>query len=214
MKTDPAASMRCWAITVQVDRQVFEIPALPAADWWPVLISATPLTVLDLCPELDLALIDGRVTGDLVPVLKDAIEEAAGRSFHAALVLAHAADSRWAEFSGTLAQRGFRWDVAPLGAALDAIYALCIQLLGNTEKPEAEIAKFERILDDESLTGGKRKVDPDRQMAAQVANAGPVPTSGVRSSDARYGGERPRTRRQPRPDPPRDRSTGPSSPPV
>src|SRR5262245_53379230 len=113
--------MRCWAITVELGGREYEIPALPAADWWPILVEARPSAILDILmssEDLDARILAGEIKGgDLNIALNDAIEEVTGRSFHAAFVLAMTAATAWPAIGGTLAQRGFRWDVMPIGAA-------------------------------------------------------------------------------------------------
>lgn len=207
MEVDPLASMRCWAITVELGGHQFEIPALPAVDWWPVLTSAQPRRVLDLLQstgeaDLDGMLLDGEVdASELLTAATDAIEEATGRSLHVALVLALAADGHWPTIGGHLAQIGFRWDQQSIGAALDAIYAV---IIGNL--PEDARAKFEAILENETLTQpGKKRTPSQRVMTEFEAMAGPRPAPSPPgqappglSTGAPSGSEPPRTRSQPR----------------
>ena len=195
--------MRCWAIEFELGGWVYEIPALPAVDWWPVLVSGDPSRVLDFVTSTpddpnnldDLLLSVVLEPDELRTVLIDAIEEAAGRSFHASFVLATMANQQWPLINGVLAQRGFRWDEQPLGAALDAIYFVVASRL---EKDP--LAKFLATLDNESLTTKKPTV---RQRAKVNSNfsdiAGPRPTTGVRSTGAPSDSARPKTRTRPRP---------------
>jgi hypothetical protein len=196
---DPLASMQCWAIDVELGGRVFQIPALPAADWWPVLAGGDLSKILDFLmsdDDLDQLLITGEVGGkQLSQALTDVIEEVAGRSFHAALVLTIVAQNQWPLVSGNLAQRGFRWDVMPLGAALDAIYAMVV-----TNMEDEPRRKFIALLDNEALTSrGKRP--STRQRAAVVTEfetlAGPKPTAGLTATAELSGSARPKTRRQP-----------------
>lgn len=202
MDVDPLASMRCWAITVELAGREFEIPALPAADWWPIIVDADPLGAFDLLKstseaeafDLDTALLDGTITGaDLGEALMDAIEEATGRSFHASFVLATVAASQWPIIGGELAQRGFRWDVQPIGAALDAIYAM---VMANLEEKNRE--KFLALLEDESLSQpGKKRTPSQRVVGEFEAMAGPRPAPAPLpggASAAPSGSQRPRTR--------------------
>lgn len=175
MEVDPLASMRCWAITLTLGGQEFEIPALPAVDWWPVLTSVNPRRVLDLLTsssDLDEMILDGEVTSaEVTEACVDAIEEATGRSLHVALVLTLATDGNWPTIGGHLAHLGFRWDVQSIGAALDAIYAV---IIGNL--PEDARAKFEALLENESLTQpGKKRTPSQRVMTEFEAMAGPRP---------------------------------------
>lgn len=205
MEVDPAASMRCWPITLELAGREYEIPALPAADWWPVLLAGDPTRVLDLIPsrlggpeDLDELLLSGQIAaGDLGTAVLDAIEAATGRSFHVSFVLVTVAANGWLAIGGALAQTGFRWDIQPIGAALDAIYALAVGLLEDEPR-----AKFLRLLEDERLTTGERKVDREKALSEFETMAGPRPAPAPvpgRSTGAPSGSARPRTPRQPRP---------------
>jgi hypothetical protein len=201
VEVDPLASMRCWAIELELGGRTYEVPALPAVDWWPVLVSAEISQILDFIvstPEdpfsLDDLLLEGAVTtAELTEALTDAMEEAAGRSFHAAFVLATVANTQWAAINGALAQGGFRWDEQPLGAALDAIYAVVTARLD-----EEALKKFLALLDNEGLTTGKRATPRQRAKVEDEfeAMAGPKPTTGVVATGAPSDSGRPRT--QPR----------------
>lgn len=201
MEVDPLASMRCWAIELELGGRAYEVPALPAVDWWPVLVSADLGQILDFVvstPEdpfnLDDLLLEGAfTTAELTTALTDALEETAGRSFHAAFVLATVANSQWAAINGAMVQGGFRWDEQPLGAALDAIYAVVTGRLN-----EEALKKFLALLDNEALTTGGK---PTPRQRAKVENefesmAGPKPTAGVVATGAPSGSGRPKT--QPR----------------
>jgi hypothetical protein len=203
MTVDPLASMRCWAIELELGGRTYEVPALPAADWWPVLVSADKTMVLDFVvsrPDdpmnLDELLLAGQITSDEVTeALTEAIEQTAGRSFHVASVLALTAHQYWPTINGALAQRGFRWDVMPLGAALDAVYAV---ILDHLDKDGRE--KFLAVLGNESLTKpeGKRTVSP-RVVSEFETMAGPRPTTGARASAEPSGSGPPRTLPRSRP---------------
>jgi hypothetical protein len=217
---DPLASMRCWAITVELGGREFEIPALPAADWWPVITDATPSGLLDLLKseseedetELDMMLLDGRLTGaELGDVFTDVVGEATGRSFHAAFVLATVAAMHWPVIGGEMAKRGFLWDRQPIGAALDAIYAV---IVGGLEKENQE--KFLALLENETLTRGGKRQPSQRVMDEFESMAGarpaPAPVPGKASAEL-SGNRRPKTRPRPRPTPQRGRSGEPTSQP-
>jgi hypothetical protein len=209
MDADPAASMRCWAIGLELGGREYDIPALPAADWWPVIVSGDPGQVLDLVvssDDLDERLLLGEVgTTELGVAVVDAIEQAAGRSFHVAYVLATVAAMHWPTINGALARRGFRWDVMPLGAALDAIFSVV------TENMDAEARKkFDMLLASENLTGKTKPRDRRKMVADFETLAGPMPTGGRTATAERSGSERPKT--QPRPRPPRP--DGPSPAPT
>ena len=129
---DPIASLNMWAVDVKLSGEVFEIPALPAATWFPILASGDLARILDLIedPKLDDAIIDGTIQSEeLSSALTDAVEAVAGRSWHVSLVLVTMAASNWTIIGGELARRGFRWDATPIGAALDALHLTIIEAL-------------------------------------------------------------------------------------
>lgn len=204
MDVDPLASMRCWAITLELGGREFEIPALPAIKWWPVLASGEIGDILDFIvsspddPEnLDDFILSGRVTGEeLTEALTDAIEETAGRSLHAAFVIATVAASRWEVVGGTLAQTRFRWDRQPLGAALDALYEIITSRLDKDG-----LDKFLKLLANEALTAtGKRRGRHREKVLSEFETmAGPRPTGGAVATGERSDSERPRTRQRPQP---------------
>jgi hypothetical protein len=198
---DPIASMRIWAVDVQVGGHTFEVPPLPAADWMPTLIDGDLSQILDLLRsttiDVDELILTGSVSGeDLSEALLDAVEAAAGRPFQAAYVLAQVAAAHWGRIGGRLAQRGFRWDLMPLGAALDAIYAMVVENM-----KDADLAKFEALLNKPpKLAGGKRRaVDLEKAMDEFESIAGPRPTAGVKSTGAPSDNARPKTQQRRRP---------------
>ena len=217
MDVDPLASMRCWAIGIELGGREFEIPALPAVEWWPVIASGDLAQVLDFIASspddpdnLDELLLAGEVSGeDLTEAANDAIEEVTGRSFHAAFVLAVVAKAQWGTVGGVLAQTGFRWDLQPIGAALDAIYEI---LTSRMDKDNLD--KFLALLANESLTsGGKRRGRARQKVVDEFeAMAGPRPTTGVVATSERSGSERPRTRPRPQPRRQGGRSAAPRPP--
>jgi hypothetical protein len=221
VEVDPLASMRCWAITLELGGRDYEIPALPAVDWWPVLTDANPAKILDFIPstmsdpdDLDGRILAGEVTGkELGATLLEAVEEVTGRSFHVAVVLAIVAGQQWAAVGGQLAQAGFRWDRQPIGAALDAVYSI---IVGGLKDEDRE--KFLKLLDNEQLTTGKRKTpDKAKVMAEFEAMAGPRPAPAPVSapaSGAPSGSAHPRTPRQPRPRRPAVPPSGPRKRPA
>lgn len=217
MDVDPLASMRCWSIQIELGGRTFDIPALSALDWWPVLATGDFTSILDTVVsdpaqpfDLDDLLLEGRLTqAELGEALTDALEAAAGRSRHAAVVLARAAEMHWPSINGSLVRRGFRWEGQPLGAALDAVYAEMTSRLD-----EKGLEKFDALLSNEALTKGKPSDRQREKLAGEFESfAGPRPTTGVRSTAGQSGSERPRTRTRPRPPRQADPSTEPMQPP-
>lgn len=215
MAVDPLASMRCWAVTVALGGREFEIPAMPAADWWPVLTDPSGAHLVDFLKSgpddpLSAMLLDGTASiQDLEDVLIEAIGEVTGRSMHAALVLVAIANHRWDAIGGHLARSGFRWDIMPIGAALDAIYLVAMEGMDKDGQ-----TKFLALLENESLsTPGKAKVPSERVVTEFETMAGPRPAPAPvpeKSIAALSGGARSRTRTRPRQRPRPGQSAGPS----
>jgi hypothetical protein len=215
---DPLASMRCWAIELELGGRTYDVPALPAVDWWPVLTSGDLTGILDFVVStpgtpfnLDDLILDGKLNpDDLGEVLTDALEAAAGRSLHSSIVLAAVAMNQWASINGALVARGFRWDRQPLGAALDAIYAEVVSRLS-----EENLTKFLALLENQALTKGGRKAKVSEKAVSEFEGfAGPRPTSGAKSTGAPSDNVRPRTRTRPRPRRQGDPSPEPTRLPV
>lgn len=197
MKVNPLASMACWPVEIELGGRTFEVPALPAVDWWPIVSRLDLMLVLDLIedPDLDDAMLLAD-PAEMGSVLTEALEEVTGRSLHVTYVLAATADQHWMSISGELARRGFRWDQQPIAAALDAIYVV----VTNRFQKQEDLDTWLALLDDESLTApGKKRTASQKAKGEFESMAGPRPTSGVRSTGGRSGSARPRTRTRPRP---------------
>lgn len=204
MNVDPAASMRCWAVDVEIGGQVYTIPALPAADWWPVL--AEQGSVLDLLPaglDLDDLLIDGGIEpGALESAFRDVLEEVCGRPIGQAEAIAGVAISGWAWVGGAMALAGFRWDVMPLSAALDALHATILERLGEEDRK-----KYEALLQQ----AAPKSLDRAAAISEFESAAGPRPAPApLRSNGEPSSGSPPRTRQPSLP----PRRYGPSAAPT
>jgi len=205
-EVDPQASLSLWDLDLELGGRHFIVPALPASDWFPILLSGDATQILDSIVStpgsegtdpLDL-LLEGKLTAEeLGERLLETIESAAGRPFGVAVVLAYAATQRWPAVNGRLVLAGFDWTERPLGAALDAIYAVFTE-----NQSEEGRAKFDALLETPITTGSKgtiRKADQARVEEGFAALAGPKPTTGVaRAIGAPSDGARSRTRTQPR----------------
>jgi len=206
---DPLASMRCWAIELELGGRTYDVPALSAVDWWPVLTSGDPSRILDFVvstPDdpfnLDDLLLDGEIDAtELGEALIDALEAAAGRTVFTSMVLARVASTAWASINGALVKRGFRWEGQPLGAALDAVYAEVTGRLG-----EKELAKFLALLENE---GGKKRQPTEAVLNEFESMAGPRPTAGAVATGGPSDNARPKTRPRPRPPRPAAPSAAP-----
>lgn len=204
--------MTCWEIVVTLGGRDFTIPALPAVEWWPVLIDLSPSALLDLIsatPDdpVGAMLLTGEVSrDDLETALTDVIEEVTGRSMHAAVVLALVAQAQWPVIGGQLARGGFRWDVQPIGAALDAIYSIVLD--GVDEEGRK---KFLALLENETGKPSGRRIEAVNAEFESMAGPRPAPAPVPGQSTAGLSGSaRPRTRTRPRQRPQDGRSAEPT----
>lgn len=220
MKVDPLASLRCWAIGVELGGQEYTLPALPAAGWWPLLAEPSPAALLDMITDPDLSdrlLADEIETEEIEQALVELIEEVAGRPFMAAMVTIEVATQHWASVNGQLVRDGVRWDVLPLGAVLDAIHALLLERLGDGKNE-----KTQRLYRDEYLAALETPLPGQRNKKALSdfeALAGPRPTAVAaeqqpRSSAAPSEGTRSRIRTPSRPPRRPALSGAPTTPPA
>src|SRR5690606_830197 len=91
IEVDPIASMRIWAVEVDVNAHTLRIPPTCAADWMPCLMRMDVMGVLDLIEGVDTddLLINGEVSANQ---LRDAavklLESASGRSAWTSMALA------------------------------------------------------------------------------------------------------------------------------
>lgn len=235
MNTDPLASIRCWGIGVELGGIEYDIPALPAAAWWPLLAEMDPSLMLDMIDDQHLLdrLLSGEIgQEELSERLIEVVEEVAGRSMMAAVTICHLAQMHWAVVNGQLIRDGVRWDVLSLGAVLDAMHALFMERFGDTKNDKTgRLYRDEYLAMLEAPMPGAGKADHHQRQRALTdfeASAGPRPTYVLRrpelpdgasaplerSSVARSGGTRSRT---PRPSPLRRRparSALPTEPPA
>lgn len=140
MDVDPTASMRVWAVEVDIGAVVARIPPLPASDWLPTLMEGDVFGVFGLVEGLDIEelLVDGEITiNDAVGAAVKLIESAAGRSVWMSLALASLAKVRWLSIGSDIVRSSVRLDQVSLGAALDAIYGAITQ--GMDEKGVARL---------------------------------------------------------------------------
>lgn len=129
LEFDPIASMRIWAVEVDLGPYVAKIPPTCAADWLPTLMRMDVMGVLDLVEGVDVtdALIEGEITSVQA---RDAavklLESAAGRTCWTTMALVSLATRYWGSIGADLMRVSVKFDQISLGAALDAIYgSLC-----------------------------------------------------------------------------------------
>lgn len=138
MNVDPAASLSCTEIEVDLGEMTYVIAALPAAAWLkPVLNGAW----VDIVPGL-LASDDGNVDDALIAGTLDyaelksaaraALGVAAGMAWFEAVNLIHAAAGSWV--GGELTLRGVDATRLPLGAYLAAAYRAATKHMDTAQR--------------------------------------------------------------------------------
>jgi len=160
MQFDHASGLRCWAVEFELDGVLWEIPALPAADWLDAYLESpddlagiVPGLVTD--PEkgdtLAERLFDATFNDDdlFTPGLepqrleaaRTALTAAAGVTWWIAGRLAAEALS-WTGVGGELVLRGINYQRAPLAAVLAAAYRIIVSTQDSKQLPMT-IAKIE-----------------------------------------------------------------------
>lgn len=118
--------------------EYFEIPALPAADWLPVLM-CDPLELEDIFPgmagpqahqAIEDMLLEGVLNlGELKKLSIDILDQVTGRTWYVGLNIAAAAWNSWEIIGGELVFRGVRATDISLAAWLDAVYLIIMRNL-------------------------------------------------------------------------------------
>lgn len=151
MKIDAEASLKLWAVTVELGGRAHRIPPRPAADWLRAIAAANLSRVVPGMLEDAEAgedIMDGILAGDISAAdwqdaAHDAIATISGMKWWSASRLAHYLLDNWGTLGGTLISRGLEPSRAPLGAVLTFTYRV---LLENC-KGEPERQKLDRELE-------------------------------------------------------------------
>lgn len=175
---DPLAALKCWAIKVYVGEYVFVIPPLPAAAWFVAILGEEPLPILSMLNEddqqtLDDAFADGVIDLDeLIEAQRDALELASGWRWWSADTMIRSAGAQWRQVGGAMARRGIDPGVLPLGAVLNALYALATEGRDDNER-----LKFDLELDRPPAELGEEEREQlaEDMFAAALAEAGVPP---------------------------------------
>ncbi len=127
MDIDPAATLRCWRIDVDVAGTVYTIPALPAVDWLTLIVDGSHFDIIPgLLSDEDGAGIDDQLLAgtlghsEIQAAARAAIAATAGMKWWTAQRLAYAALSSWV--GGELLLRGVDPARVSLGGYLAAAY--------------------------------------------------------------------------------------------
>jgi hypothetical protein len=151
MKIDATASLRLWAVTVDLGGERYRIPPRPAAAWL-AAIGATNLSriIPGMLEDVDAGedLLDRILAGEVraaewQDAAHDAIATVTGMKWWTASRLTYYLLSSWSTLGGAVLSRGLDPAVAPVGAVLTLTYRI---LLENC-KDESERRKLDLELD-------------------------------------------------------------------
>lgn len=127
------ASLRVWAVEVELAGTVYRIPPRPAAEWMAAVLSGEPCPVvpgmLEPADQEDVidALLEGRVKlADVEAANRDALSAASGWKWYEAERLIVSAGVEWRVVGGLLQGAGLDLSTCSLGAALSAMYAMAV----------------------------------------------------------------------------------------
>lgn len=180
---DAAASLRLWAIDVDLAGHTLTIPPRPASAWLEAMLAADLTAIVPdmLHPDhddvVDRLLDDGQVGyDDLVEASKDAVAEAAGRPWWVAYGLVRGAATSWPTVGGQLVLAGVDLGRVSIAAALDAVYAVITGRMSAQQRASFD-ASLQRPPPSEVRSGpGRRR--GRRQALEQFAQfAGPPPAA-------------------------------------
>jgi len=148
MNIDPAASLRRWAVTVELAGREFRIPPL-GADAWLLAIQGAYVKIVPGMFELDSDaqddLLDLMLAGRLSitecqVAARDAIGTAAGMKWWAAVRLSSYALQEWGTIGGALLTRGIDPAQISYGAFLTATYRFILEnCKGEPERQKLDI---------------------------------------------------------------------------
>lgn len=151
MKIDATASLRVWAVTVELAGERYRIPPHPAAAWLAAIGGASLSRIVPGMLEdseagedlLDLLLAGEIPVAEWQDAAHDAIATVTGMKWWSASRLTYYLLDNWSTLGGTVLARGLDLAVAPVGAVLTLTYRI---LLENC-KDEADRRKLDLELD-------------------------------------------------------------------
>lgn|GEM_PF-2171894 len=141
--TDAArAALTVWAVEVDLGGRTYTIPPLPAGRWFlAILDDEQPMPIVPglLGPDDEEAILEGLLDGlftveELIRVHREALAAASGWKWWEADRLIRSAAAEWRHVGGELTVHGVDLDAAPLGAALNAIYALAVRNMTKEQR--------------------------------------------------------------------------------
>lgn len=140
---DPTASLRSWPLSVTVAGRDYQLQALTGMQWLEILLE-DPIDLSLILPgllsgdeeeELEDAMLEGRLTeGEIRDSCWEIVGAVAGRDWWWAMNLIQSVAAAWMVIWGRLVVSGAHLDTMPLGAILDAMYAICIERMDKQRK--------------------------------------------------------------------------------
>ena len=170
--TDALAALGVWPIEVELAGRTWTIPATPAAGWFIAILREDPLPIvpgmldedaqLDIVEMLAFGLVDA---DDIAQASRDALEVASGWRWWAADRMIRSAGAEWKQVNGQLIRRGIDLQTLPLGAVLNALYAMAVE--GRDEQKRTQ---FDFDLN-RPPAGAMSEEEREEQAAAMFAEA-------------------------------------------
>lgn len=147
MAADALAALKIWGLEVELAGKVFEIPPLPAAEWFLAVLSEdAPFPIVPglMDPNDDERISDLLLADDidvdlLVTRSREALAAAAGRPWWEADRLIRSSAAEWQIIGGELTRVGVDLEKVSLGAALNAIYVICTRTMDEKERNKFDI---------------------------------------------------------------------------
>lgn len=127
--------------------QTYVVPARPAADWFVAILDEdVPLPLIpglmdgDAEERIADGLLDGTIDADMITQRsRELLTEAAGRPWWEADRLIRSSGASWHIIGGELTRLGVDLSAVSLGAALNAIYVICVRTMDEKERNKFDI---------------------------------------------------------------------------
>lgn len=147
MAADALAALKIWALEVELAGETFVVPPRPAVDWFVAILDED--AALPLIPGLMSASAEERITDllldeaidtDLIVTRsRELLTAAAGRPWWEADRLIRSSGRDWHIIGGELTRLGVDLGKVSLGAALNAIYVICVRTMDEKERNKFDI---------------------------------------------------------------------------
>jgi len=147
MAADALAALKIWALEVDLGGRTFTVPARPAVDWFVAILDEdVPLPLIpglmdgDAEERVTDLLLDGTVDAELIARRsRELLTAAAGRPWWEADRLIRSSGASWHIIGGELTRLGVDLGAVSLGAALNAIYVICVRTMDEKERNRFDI---------------------------------------------------------------------------